>query len=192
MITCYIGDSLTLGYGDETGLGWSGRIASALRNSGVDTTSYNLGVRKDTTTQMQHRWRTEAMLRKIPNIPFKLVFSFGVADVVNRVNAAESLAAGIHILTQAKEMGDVMLIGPTPTGDPEKSREITQLSGMFSSMCEQLAVPFVPTIDAMHDSSVYEHALRDGDGVHPTASGYAKLAEHIMQSQTARTFFGLE
>jgi len=192
MVICYFGDSLTLGFGDDAGLGWPGRITNALTKEDKTVTSYNLGVRKDTSTQLQYRWKSEVTPRALPDTPLKLVFSFGVADIASGVTGPESLAAGVAILTQAKAMGDVMVVGPTPINDREKREEITILSRMIESMCKQMDIPFVPTIDSMYRSFVYGQALNDGDGVHPTASGYADLAEHILKSNTARKFFGLE
>lgn len=192
MVICYFGDSLTLGFGDESGLGWPGRLSNALVEKGVQVTSYNLGVRKDTSMQMQHRWRNEAMLRRLPDTDFKLVFSFGVADVANKVAAEQSLAAGVAMLTQAKAMGDVLVVGPTPVNDRGVREEVTTLSRMLAGLCKRVDIPFIPTIDAMHRSFVYGTSLNDGDGVHPTAAGYAELAEHILKFNTAREFFGLE
>lgn len=192
MIICYFGDSLTLGYGDESGLGWAGRLSSALREKGKDITSYNMGVRKDTSVQLQHRWKMEAMVRRMPGMDFKLVFSFGVADVMNNVSSEVSLAGCVAVLSQAKAMGDVLVVGPTPVNEQEKREEITTLSRMQAGLCKRLGIPFIPTIDAMHRSFVYGTALNDGDGIHPTASGYADLADHILKFSTAREFFGVE
>lgn len=192
MIITYFGDSLTLGVGDESGIGWAGRVTSGIRKAGIDATGYNLGIRKDTTVNIQHRWKSEAMLRRMPDTPFKLVFSFGVADVVNGVSSEESLAGAVAILSQAKAMADVLLVGPTPVNDREKREAITTMSRMLEGLARRMEIPFVPTVDAMHRSFVYGQALNDGDGVHPTGSGYADLAEHILKSNAARAFFGLE
>ncbi len=191
MVICYFGDSLTLGYGDDAGLGWSGRLSRALRKKGLDVTSYNLGIRKETSVQLQHRWKAEAMLRQIPGQPFKLVFSFGVADVANDIPSEQSLAAGDAILSQAKIMGDVLVVGPAPVNDQSKREEIATLSRRISGLCKRLDIAFFPTADAMYRSVVYKTALNDGDGVHPVASGYADMAEHILQLGSAREFFGL-
>ncbi len=192
MVICYFGDSLTLGFGDEAGLGWPGRLNNALIGKGQQVTSYNLGVRKDTSMQMQYRWQNEVKPRKLSDTDLKLVFSFGVADVANGIPTEQSLAAGVSMLTQAKAMGDVMMVGPTPINDQPKREEITALSRMLAGLCKRIDVPFIPTIDTMHRSFVYGQALNDGDGVHPTASGYAELADYILKFNTAREFFGLE
>ncbi len=192
MIICYFGDSLTLGYGDPAGLSWPGRVSGTLHTLGVDVTSYNLGIRKETTLMLADRWKQEAALRQIKGMESKLIFSFGVADVVNNVADADSLAAAKAILTEAGTMGDVLLIGPTPMADETKCGKVAALSGQLGTLCETLSVPFLPVIDAMRDDPVYAQALTDGDSVHPTAPGYAALARYILQSEEVRDFFGLE
>ena len=42
---CFLGDSFTFGQGDDTGLGWVGRVLAAERGRGVELTAYNLGIR---------------------------------------------------------------------------------------------------------------------------------------------------
>ncbi|QGY40176.1 G-D-S-L family lipolytic protein [Pseudodesulfovibrio cashew] len=192
MIICYFGDSLTLGYGDPSGLGWPGRVSGKLASLGVDVTSYNLGVRQDATTRMAKRWKAEAEPRRMPSREYKLVFSFGVADQSNKVAPADSLAAAEAMLTEAMDMGEVLLVGPPPVSNPETTRRIGTLSEQFAGLCERLGLPYVPVIDAMLAHPVYGKALEDGDGAHPSALGYAVLAECILESEPARDFFGLE
>ena len=52
---CFLGDSFTLGTGDDTGLGWPGRVYAAERGRGVNLTAYNLGVRGQTGAQIAER-----------------------------------------------------------------------------------------------------------------------------------------
>src|ERR1700749_667399 len=49
---CFLGDSFTLGTGDDDGLGWVGRVHAAERGRGIDLTSYNLGVRGQTGAEI--------------------------------------------------------------------------------------------------------------------------------------------
>lgn len=192
MVICYFGDSLTLGYGDPSGLGWPGRISGKLISRGADVTSYNLGVRKDTTAALCDRWQQEAELRLLPSLEHKLVFSFGVADIMNTVPTDEAMAAAETTLTQAKTFGEVLLIGPTPVGNNRHTDAIAERSDQLKELCETLDVPFVPVMNPMQESATYQQALKDGDSVHPSAIGYAALAECILQSPIARKYFGLE
>lgn len=192
MIICYFGDSITLGYGDPAGLGWPGRISGTLSTLGVDVTSYNLGVRKDASTVLQHRFEAEARLRKMEGVDFKLVFSFGVADVMTGQSTDDTMAAARNILTRAKELGDVLLVGPTPVSNDNASSSVGIVSDKLAELCQSLDIPFVPVIDDISGSTVYQQALNDGDGVHPTSMGYAELAQTILKTEPARDFFGLE
>jgi len=192
MIICYFGDSITLGYGDPSGLGWPGRLSGTLSTLGVDVTSYNLGVRKDASTVLRNRWRAEAELRTMDGVDFKLIFSFGAADVLTGQSPEDSLAAAESMLTEAKTMGDVLMVGPTPAGDARQSAAIGELSARISELCKKREIRFVATHEAMTGSEDYVRALAEGDTIHPTAPGYAALARHIMQTEPARDFFGLE
>lgn len=192
MVITYFGDSITLGYGDPSGLGWPGRISGRLANLGVDVTHYNMGVRKDASPLLAKRWKGEAELRKLSGLDCKLVFSFGVADVFNDVPLADSLAAAESILTEASEMGEVLMVGPTPVTDEDKTAKISALSEAFGELCSKLGVPYVRVVDGMLASPLYLESLKDGDTVHPTLPGYAMLADFLLQSEPVRDFFGLE
>ena len=192
MVICYFGDSLTLGYGDPSGLGWPGRVTGKLITLGTDVTGYNLGIRKNVTARLSDRWQHEAELRLLPGLEHKLVFSFGVADVMNEVPADDTLVNAETILTQAKTFGEVLLIGPTPVGNNRQTDAIAALSDRLEELCETLGVPFVAVMAPMQESGVFQQALKDGDSIHPSAMGYAALAECILQSETARKYFGLE
>jgi lysophospholipase L1-like esterase len=192
MITFFIGDSLTLGCGDEAGLGWPGRLASAMMHAGQDLTWYNLGVRANTTTKIRDRWKDEVTRRFLPGQNTLLVFSFGVADVSNDVPAKTSFENAETILSGAKEVGPTLFIGPMPVADQEKNERIVQLSLGFESVCERLGVPHVPVAGFLRESNAYAMALEAYDNVHPAAEGYATLAEYLMQTHAVREFLGLD
>ena len=78
---CFIGDSLVLGTGDDDFLGWPGRVMQRERQAGHDLTMCNLGIRGDTTTMIETRWRAEAEARMPAETPCALVFSFGCNDM---------------------------------------------------------------------------------------------------------------
>ena len=59
MRICFVGDSFVNGTGDPECLGWPGRICAAARRAGHDVTYYNLGVRRDTSGDVQARWELE-------------------------------------------------------------------------------------------------------------------------------------
>ncbi|WFS63514.1 GDSL-type esterase/lipase family protein [Pseudodesulfovibrio thermohalotolerans] len=192
MITFFIGDSLTLGCGDATGLGWPGRIATVLMRGGRDLTWYNLGVRANTTIKLRDRWRDEVARRFLPGQNARLIFSFGVADIANDVPAQTCYDNAEAILSEAKDIGPTLFIGPMPVGDPDKTERITQLSLGLETVCDRLGVPCVPVIQSLKDSAPYASALAAYDNVHPAAEGYDILAELLLKSDAVRNFLDLE
>lgn len=79
---CYIGDSFVNGTGDETCLGWAGRLSNRANTEERTITHYNLGVRRNTSADILQRWEQECSLR-LPNIcDGHVVLSCGVNDMV--------------------------------------------------------------------------------------------------------------
>ena len=73
---CAFGESTVNGTADPDHLGWVGRAITGRR----DITLYNLGIRRETSTELAARWRAEALLRWTDAEPMRLVFSFGLND----------------------------------------------------------------------------------------------------------------
>src|SRR5688500_4352961 len=85
---CFIGDSFVNGTGDDTALGWVGRVCAAARARGVGLTAYNLGIRRDTSLGVLARCEQE-WSRRLPvgvdgvdGVDGRIVLSFGVNDTV--------------------------------------------------------------------------------------------------------------
>nr|WP_211223982.1 GDSL-type esterase/lipase family protein [Pseudonocardia asaccharolytica] len=100
----FVGDSFVAGVGDPEHRGWVGRLAARSHRDGVPITSYNLGVRRDTSGDVCRRWPSEVAARRAAGREERLVVSFGVNDttVENggcvRVEPARSIA---NLLTVA-------------------------------------------------------------------------------------------
>jgi lysophospholipase L1-like esterase len=67
---CFVGDSYVQGTGDDECLGWAGRLCASARRAGHNITYYNLGVRRETSTDITRRWLAECepRLRRPPKI----------------------------------------------------------------------------------------------------------------------------
>src|ERR1700749_2194783 len=94
------GDSFVAGVGDPDHLGWGGRALAGRR----EVTLYNLGVRRETSADVAARWRREAEPRLTGDEAHRIVFSFGVNDVLTengaaRVAPAKSLLNARAMLT---------------------------------------------------------------------------------------------
>ncbi len=186
MRLCFIGDSFVNGTGDDTCLGWVGRICAAARQQGHDVTAYNLGVRRDTSTDIAARWRAEAAVRLPAGCDGRLVFSFGANDCCFgedgkiRVPKTHSLANAQAILTAAKAVWPVLMIGPPPVRDNPSTDELIEiLSAEFADLCAKLGVPYLEIFPALAACEAWQREAACGDGTHPDSKGYAALAELI-------------
>ena len=63
---CFVGESFVNGTGDPECLGWAGRICVNANRKGYDITYYNLGVRRETSSELKNRWLREVSYR-LPN-----------------------------------------------------------------------------------------------------------------------------
>jgi|GEM_PF-5373160 lysophospholipase L1-like esterase len=116
---CFIGDSITNGYGDPEYRGWPSYLSSQALRVGCDITAYNLGVRSDTSSLILGRWRNEAAARLPAEMPAALVFAFGINDCacidgVRRVEPTQTMANTEAILGAATTWLPTIFVGPTP------------------------------------------------------------------------------
>jgi lysophospholipase L1-like esterase len=178
---CFVGDSYVNGTSDPEYLGWVGRVSVTARRKGYNLTTYNLGVRRETSTDIAKRWRQEVQLR-FPNSckPF-VVFSFGTNDTTLenghlRVAEAQSVENAREMLRAAKQLSSVAMIGPPPNADVEQNVRTRRLSSLFAEVAESEGVLFLSVFDHLAEDAVWMKEVTEGDGAHPGAAGYARLA----------------
>jgi len=197
----FIGDSITHGTGDETLLGWPMRVGQAEVARGHDVTVYNLGIRADTSALIEPRWEAECRARLKPGYNCATVFAVGINDSAHekseamdgqRVPLDRSLDLIGGMLTQAKEFGPVLSIGPTPVVEAMmpldrlpgviydfRNDDIAAYNAAYADMAAGLGVPYLDVFTPLSADPAWEAALRASDGLHPTAAGYEIMAAHI-------------
>lgn len=180
MVICFFGDSLVNGVNDPEGIGWAGRLYMAVRRQGHALTYYNLGVRQHTSRKILERWQEETSRRIMPETPMRLVFSFGASDAVERPGRVpippEKSGQNLRtILETASKLFPVLMIGPPPVVDPERSRRIQELTEVYKTECTAVGIPFLNIFPELQNSELYFNDLISGDGVHPAAAGYAHI-----------------
>lgn len=195
MRLCFFGDSFVNGTGDPDCRGWVGRICAAVWPYDDDLTCYNLGIRRNTSTDVAGRWRQEAEQRLPPDSDGRLVFSFGVNDCIiedgrRRVAFDETLANARAILTEACRWKPCLFIGPPPIADDAANERIASLSAALGLLCRDLDVAYLPIYDLLAASPVWMGEVISGDGAHPGAGGYGLLADHISRWSAWRDWFG--
>lgn len=183
---CFFGDSFVNGTGDDACLGWVGRVCAASRARGHDVTCYNLGIRRDTSTDVLQRWRREAEARLPPEHDGRLVFSFGANDCCpredgGRMRVPQDLAlANAHaILTKARAWRPTLMVGPLPICDRDVDARIARLSAALVPLCASLGVPYLDVFADAAASPLWAREVAAGDGAHPNGGGYAVIAAAV-------------
>ncbi|PSB34680.1 GDSL-type esterase/lipase family protein [Stenomitos frigidus] len=191
---CFLGESFVNGTGDRTHLGWTGRLCQTLSQLGDRVTYYNLGIRRETSTELLARWQQECDRRLPPGCHHRVVFSFGVNDTTmengsTRVALPRSLANARQILSVAQQTYPILMVGLAPIADDEAQNiRIHELSGHLAQLCESLKIPYLDIFTPLSQSDIWMQEAAAGDGAHPDAAGYVELA-HLIQAWSAWNAF---
>ncbi|SFR54082.1 GDSL-type esterase/lipase family protein [Thiomicrospira sp. ALE5] len=182
---CFIGDSFVNGTGDETMLGWAGRVCVDTRQKGHDITYYNLGIRRNTSTDILQHWN-EIALRQHPDCDNRIVLSCGVNDTtlengVLRVEFETSLL-NMRALFARMQSSPGLVVGPPPVDDDQQNQRIKALSEAMQSEAEKAGLPFIPLFDALVQDNAYLAEIAQNDGAHPASSGYQTITRIILGS----------
>jgi acyl-CoA thioesterase-1 len=184
---CFVGDSFVNGTGDETALGWAGRLCALAVSTGAQLTYYNLGVRRDTSQDILLRWQRECSHRLPEDCDGRIVISFGVNDTmlvngVQRITLDESLHNLRDFLSGAAKY-TLLMVGPPPVADAVHNSRIGNLSAALRQEARKLGLPFVELFSPLVNDSDYQRDVAAGDGAHPHAAGYVKMANIIGASK---------
>ncbi|MFJ8626103.1 GDSL-type esterase/lipase family protein [Kitasatospora sp. NPDC093550] len=188
---CFLGDSFTQGLGDPEFRGWVGRVLQAAAPA---ATAFNLGVRRDTSAQVRRRWRSEVEARTLPGADNRLVLSVGANDAMPadgapgeggapRVAHEDTLANLAALLGEARALGlGALVVGPPPVGcgGAVHRERLRELVPAMAETCAALGVPFVDVTEALAADPVWTAEAAAGDGAHPGAGGYGRLAELVL------------
>ncbi len=183
---CFIGDSFVAGIGDETALGWTGRLVARQATAGSPVTAYNLGIRGNTSAQIAGRFDDEIGLRRSPVRPTRVVISMGVNDTTYvdgepRVPLAES-CANLERMLDATAGDPLLVVGPPAVSEDDQNERIRELSGRFLELCRERGVPYVDVFHLLELHPVWRKQVLEGDGAHPRSEGYQALYELVAPS----------
>jgi lysophospholipase L1-like esterase len=151
----------------------------------VPLTAYNLGVRREPSTAVVARLEAEARPRIAPGADCRVVLSFGANDATlegGRVRVAPD--ASVRALHDGLDVAGAhglgaFVVGPPPANDEAQAERIAALSERFARACAERGVPFVEVVDALRAPGPWREEARAGDGAHPGAGGYRRMAEIV-------------
>lgn len=187
MRVCFVGDSFVAGVGDPAHLGWAGRLAAGTHAGGSPLTSYVLGVRRQTSTDVRQRFLAECTTRLPQGCANGVVHSFGVNDTtvedgLTRVPVVASVANLQAVLESSP--WPVLVVGPPAVQDEEQNERSAVLDGEFARVCSAAGVPYVAVLQDLCRDEVWRREVRRGDGAHPGAAGYERLAALVEPTWT--------
>jgi lysophospholipase L1-like esterase len=180
---CFIGDSFVNGTGDETALGWVGRLCASAHARGTFVTYYNLGIRRNTSQDILNRWDSEITLRLPPSCDGRVVLSCGVNDTVIengllRVSTEESLK-NIRLLLSRAQKYNALLVSPPPVPEKSHNSRVFQLSQAFAREAKFFGIPYIDIFSPLADDFAFKSEALSNDGYHPSSGGYSRIARII-------------
>ncbi len=181
----FIGDSYVNGTGDPEYLGWPGRACAASKSEEYSITSYNLGIRADTSEDVLRRWEQEVEARRLKPHDGRIVFGFGandcwIEDGKTRVDRADSVRNTEEILTRAQSLLPTLMIGPPPGIDESEDALREDMSALLGTIAGRVGVPYIEVIHALRADGVWRREAALGDRIHPADRGYSALAKLVL------------
>ncbi len=180
----FLGDSLVNGACDKAILGWPGRLCEEAMRNGRIITYYNLGIRGETSKEILLRWELEVKRRLPKNEDCRLVLSLGINDVLlvdgkQKLSTSESVANSASILKEAGKYYEVIMVGPPPVLEESTSLRVSNLSMKLSEACRNIGVRYLDIYTPLVERNIYLKDLEEGDGYHPSSSGYSEIFKVI-------------
>ncbi len=180
---CFVGASLTAGYGDPKGQGWVGRVVGRTRHPDLDLTAYNLGVRGETSGDVLTRWRAECPPRWAGRGERRLVVSVGANDVAKGVTLARHRLNLANVLDEATSLGiATFVVSPPPSGEEDLNDKLEVLVEAQADVCARRGVPFVDCYAPLVGHDQWRSEMAAGDGSHPGQAGYGLLAWLVLHN----------
>lgn len=206
---CFIGDAFTVGAGDETTMGWVGRLAKGEWDRGHDISVYNLGIRGNSSRDIARRWKAECRARLPEGANGRLVFMFGGNDAKGTVGEGvevpveEALAHARTFMGEAAAWLPTLWIGLIPMNEAKPypqllaggpryrfSNERQALyNARYAGLAAELGIPFLDLHTSLVNDSRWMELTQEGDGSNPAGEGYALLADRIAQWPAWRAWF---
>ena len=180
---CFVGDSYVAGLGDSTALGWVGRVVAHADAEGTPLTSYNLGIRRNTSHDVASRLTEETARRLAGSDDGLVIVSFGVNDTLveggrQRVTGAATLAAFERMV---REMAPtpVGMVGPPAVDDDAHNGRIRSLNAALRTAAETLGAGYFDVFTTLEYDETWREQLRARDGYHPDAPGYERFFRSV-------------
>ena len=172
-----LGDSLTAGYGLPASAAFPVRLQQALKEKGIAADIINAGVSGDTASGGRDRldW-------SIPEGTQAVIVELGANDMLRGIEPKVTRAALSEIIQRLKARGIAVLLcgmyAAPNLGEP--------YGRAFNSIYPDLAKKYgVALYPFFLDGVVGDNALKQADGLHPTAAGVDVIVQRILPAVEA-------
>ncbi len=196
---CFVGASTVEGLGDETGLGWPGRLAALEREAGRAFVPYNLGVRGQTLREIGARAVAECSTRIQDSKTDLIVLGTGMNDLARigtgafRTPQRRTLEDFIRLVDELSGLAPLLVVGPFPVFEAKmpfhsavsgmkfnfKNQDIKEATAHYAEICVARQVPYLDLFQTLFDTPEYMAGLEANDGLHSNAAGYRVIAERL-------------
>ncbi len=169
------GDSLTMGYGLDQGLGFAPQLQASLRRHGIAATVVDAGVSGDTSLAAAARlgWTLDGLDRA----PDLVIVELGANDMLRGLDPALTRANLDAILTElGRRRIKVVLAGmrAAPNLDPAF---IARFEAIFPALAAKHRTALHPFF---LDGVAGQRAMIQPDGMHPTFAGVKRIVTGIL------------
>lgn len=165
------GDSLTAGLGVETEEAYPAQLERRLREEGFDYAVVNAGVSGETSAGGLRR--VNWILKSHPT---HVILELGANDGLRGQPIQQTYENLQGIIMRLQEHGvQVILAGmqiPLNYGDDYT----TEFSGLYERLAREAEVPLIPFF---LEGVAARPEFNQGDGIHPTREGYARVVENV-------------
>lgn len=184
----FVGDSYVAGHGDPKALGWVSRVVARSHHPEMELTTYNLGVRGDSSADVLGRWRAECQPRWKDRPERRLVIGVGSNDVATGMTTARSRLNLANILDDASATGiAAFVVGPPPTLDQDFNARLEVVLEAQADVCARRGVPFVDCYRPLVGHEQWQSELgASGDAMHPGQAGYGLIAWLVLHGGWGR------
>lgn len=180
---CFVGDSYVNGYGDPKALGWVSRVVARTPHDGSALTTYNLGVRGESSSDVLARWRNETALRWKNCNERRLVIGFGTNDVAQGMTTARSRLNLANILDDASSAAiAAFVVGPAPTLDNEFNERLQVLVDAQADVCARRGVTYVDCFRPLLGHDQWQADLAASPDGLPGQAGYGLIAWLVLHA----------
>lgn len=168
------GDSLTAGYGLDSGLGFAPQLQATLRRHGIAAQVVDGGVSADTTEAGKARlgWTLDGLPRK----PDLVILELGANDMLRGLDPALTRANLEAIMTEL-ERRDIKVLVAGMRGAPNLDPAyVARFEAIYPDLASRNGATLYPFF---LDGVAAQNGMVQADGLHPTFAGVKRIVTGI-------------